>query len=491
MIERLKEIKMISVVVPALNSWENVEAAVQLAQRDGNVREVLVLDDGSIEQMSELEDSPLVKLIPTTLPGKGASMEDGLRAAFHEIVLFLDGCLEGLSPDLVRRMTEPIMEHWAAFAKPTCPGPAGPSAAITSQLALRNFFPELDSYCQPFPGIIAARRDLLESFTFETDHGVQIGLLIDAAMSGEVLAEVDIGLAASDPEPVELLGDMASQVLRTVIQRAARYGRFSCRPIEEPRRIHQQITAELAIACSRPQRTMGLALLAMDGVLLQESFIPELVRRTDRLERRLQTQSPAKTADAEGTQAMAAAFAQIPKAVFEDVAHQIPLTEGARETVLGLRQAGYRVGVISDAFPGRGRCSATPRGSGLRDWAPAALPPRDCNRRCHPVARHDPSRARPTNGRPEYKGEKPCTRIIFNTGVNKDCLAPLALGIPRSHASMERGTPGVARRMKHANVTCQRPSAEHGPLAKENPKCPKASRGVPRFVHCFAGSLNS
>jgi cephalosporin hydroxylase len=73
MIRRQEEMKMISVIIPALNSWENVIAAVELARRDPSVGEIIVVDDGSVDQMIEFEDPAPVKLTPSTVPGKGAS----------------------------------------------------------------------------------------------------------------------------------------------------------------------------------------------------------------------------------------------------------------------------------------------------------------------------------------------------------------------------------------------------------------------------------
>jgi len=46
----------------------------------------------------------------STFLGKGASMEDGLRAAGNDVVLYLDGDLRRLDENLIARMTGPILE---------------------------------------------------------------------------------------------------------------------------------------------------------------------------------------------------------------------------------------------------------------------------------------------------------------------------------------------------------------------------------------------
>ena len=46
----------------------------------------------------------------------------------------------------------------------------------------------------------------------------------------------------------------------------------------------------------------------------------------------------------------AAVFAGIPLSVFERCAREVPLMPGAVETIVGLRKAGFRVGIVSDSF---------------------------------------------------------------------------------------------------------------------------------------------
>src|SRR5437899_1116528 len=47
---------------------------------------------------------------------------------------------------------------------------------------------------------------------------------------------------------------------------------------------------------------------------------------------------------------IAAIFAGVPKATMEQAAKQVPLMPGAVETVVGLRKAGYLVGVVTDSY---------------------------------------------------------------------------------------------------------------------------------------------
>ena len=48
-------------------------------------------------------------MIASSLLGKGASMADGIQATTGDIVLFVDGDLVHIEPDLVQRMVGPIL----------------------------------------------------------------------------------------------------------------------------------------------------------------------------------------------------------------------------------------------------------------------------------------------------------------------------------------------------------------------------------------------
>jgi phosphoserine phosphatase len=114
--------------------------------------------------------------------------------------------------------------------------------------------------------------------------------------------------------------------------------------------VERNTEAELSIVLQKTGRTERLALFDMDGVLLSDRFIVRLAERSQKL-RELSNflDKQAFSAD-ERTRRIAGLFAGIPKRVFEETARQIPLIRGARDTVVGLRKAGFRVGIVTDSF---------------------------------------------------------------------------------------------------------------------------------------------
>jgi len=341
---------MISVIVPVLNESESVAAVVEFARRDVNVSEVIVVDDGSIDGTPETAVAAGATVITSTLLGKGASMEDGMKAARNEILLFLDGDLAGLHDDLIHRMTSPIVQDWADFVKGAFSRRAGRVTTLTARPLLDTFFPELASYRQPLGGIIAARRSLLQRLRFETDYGVDVGLLIDAALAGAAMAEADIGHVEHDSQPLEVLGDMASQVVRTLLNRAARYGRLNPAHVREVEEVRRHTDAELSIVLEKTSRVERLALFDMDGVLLNGRFVVSLAERVNRRRELAEFLDNPQLAPDERSHRIAALFAGTPKSAFEQTAREMPLMPGAVDAVVGLRKSGVCVGIVTDSF---------------------------------------------------------------------------------------------------------------------------------------------
>src|ERR1051325_5361609 len=110
-------IAQITVVIPVLNESRTIASVVRLARKSGLVGEVLVVDDGSIDGTPELATAAGARVITSSMLGKGASMEDALQEAKHEILLYLDGDLRGLSRDVVERMTRPLLANQTDFVK--------------------------------------------------------------------------------------------------------------------------------------------------------------------------------------------------------------------------------------------------------------------------------------------------------------------------------------------------------------------------------------
>lgn len=341
---------MISVVVPVLNESPTVAGVIEFAQNSPGVSEVLVVDDGSIDGTPELAFRAGARVVTSTLLGKGASMEDGLWAAQNDIVLFLDGDLSGLADDLVWRMTQPLLDGKADFVKATFSREAGRVTMLTARPLMMTFFPELSHITQPLGGIVAGTRTLFRTVRLETDYGVDAGLLLDIAATGARIEQVDIGEIRHESQSLEALGDMARQVVRVILDRAARYGRLNLQQVREVEEVERRSQAELDLILKRIGHPERLALFDMDGTLLRGRFVVTLAQQTNKLDELHELLDHADLDPGERTKKIAALFAGIERTVFEEAARAVPLAPGATETVVGLRQLGFQVGIVSDSF---------------------------------------------------------------------------------------------------------------------------------------------
>ena len=93
-----------------------------------------------------------------------------------------------------------------------------------------------------------------------------------------------------------------------------------------------------------------LALIDMDGTILNGRFITELARHTGREEALAKYLDRYDLTPETRTHRIAALFQGVRRELFEKIALGIPLVKGAVEAVVGLRQRGYRVGVVTDSF---------------------------------------------------------------------------------------------------------------------------------------------
>jgi len=342
--------RSVSVIIPVLNESARVASVVRFALRSPLVGEVIVVDDGSIDGTPELAESAGARVITSTMLGKGASMEDGLLAAKNETLLYLDGDLAGLADDLVEQMTMPVLNGEADFVKARFSRRAGRVTALTARPLMATYFPELSHFAQPLGGIIAARKEVLGRLRFENDYGVDVGLLIDASAAGARLREVDIGHIEHDSQDLDRLGEMATQVARAIIERAAVCGRLRLSHVRQARerdRIHRAHPENVFARVGQVER---LALFDMDGTLLAGRFVAELARRLGKTEQLAKYLDRFDLKPMTRARRIARIFRGTRQEDFVQTAREMPLSLGAVEAVVGLRKLGYHVGIVTDSY---------------------------------------------------------------------------------------------------------------------------------------------
>jgi cellulose synthase/poly-beta-1,6-N-acetylglucosamine synthase-like glycosyltransferase/peptidoglycan/xylan/chitin deacetylase (PgdA/CDA1 family)/peptidoglycan/LPS O-acetylase OafA/YrhL len=102
----------VSVIVPAYNEREDIEATVRSILANDHPLEVIVVDDGSTDGTADIVEGlalPGVRVIRQANSGKSTALNTGIRAARYELVVMMDGDTV-FEQDTVRRIVQPFAD---------------------------------------------------------------------------------------------------------------------------------------------------------------------------------------------------------------------------------------------------------------------------------------------------------------------------------------------------------------------------------------------
>lgn len=224
---KLRKNLTISVIIPAYNEQNHIENVINSVKKRKEVDEIIVVDDGSIDETTNVAKKCGVKVI--SLPenrGKGYAMNLGSSRASGDVLLFIDADFKNINPKKVGDLIKPF-KNMCDFVKTRFDRKGGRVTLLTAKPLLEHFFPEIaQRFEQPLSGQIGIKKDLLEKMTLESDYGVDIGILIDAVEMGAKTEEIYLGYLDHDERELDALDGTAKQVTRVILDRAAKYKRL-------------------------------------------------------------------------------------------------------------------------------------------------------------------------------------------------------------------------------------------------------------------------
>ena len=268
---------MISVIIPALNEEKTIGNVVRYCLSDPLVAEVIVVDDRSTDHTVQMASKNGAKVIGSETRGKGISMKDGIRQAYNDLIIFLDGDIDPYPEKTIRKLIDPILDDRADFVKGAFARNAGRVTELVAKPLLNILFPGLSHFSQPLSGMIAGRKSLINKTEFINDYGVDIGILIDMYLMKARVTEVDIGYIENKSKPWESLGKMSKEVSRAIIRKAHGinddFNEQNVSSIETINREMNQVLKEELAGFHK------MTVLDMDNTILKGRFIDEAAKR--------------------------------------------------------------------------------------------------------------------------------------------------------------------------------------------------------------------
>jgi glucosyl-3-phosphoglycerate synthase len=237
----------ISVVLPARNEEATVGALVADLRAHWMhevplVDVLLVVDSDSTDSTAAVARAAGADVVASSevltahgsRPGKGEALWKSLAATTGDVIVFLDADLLGDVAHYVPGLLGPLLADPQVIYVKGCytrpldtdgrsePTGGGRVTELTARPLINALWPELAGFVQPLGGEYAGRRSALEQVPFVSAYGVEVGLLIDLLRLGglQALAQVDLGVRRHTSQSVEALGEMAGQVVSTVLARA-------------------------------------------------------------------------------------------------------------------------------------------------------------------------------------------------------------------------------------------------------------------------------
>ncbi len=111
---------LVSAIIPAFNEEETIGEVIHSASRHPLIGEILVVDDGSSDRTAERAREAGARVISLSENcGKAEALEAGVREALHDVLLFLDADISGLTRESIHHLVMPVVsgrhEHYVGL----------------------------------------------------------------------------------------------------------------------------------------------------------------------------------------------------------------------------------------------------------------------------------------------------------------------------------------------------------------------------------------
>lgn len=134
----------ISVIIPAYNEEKSIANVIKTIRNSTIESEIIVVNNCSTDNtLKEAEKGGADKVVHCNKKGKGYAMEEGLKHASNNIIIFIDGDLKIETNQILELMTNPILFENVDFVKSTFEREGGRVTELVTKPLLDLLFPNM------------------------------------------------------------------------------------------------------------------------------------------------------------------------------------------------------------------------------------------------------------------------------------------------------------------------------------------------------------
>lgn len=215
--------KKVSVIIPAHNEEKTISDVIKIAQKSELTDEIIVVNNNSTDNTANISKELDAIVVDCNNIGKGNAMAQGIKFATNEVVVFLDADILNYNSDIIDLLAKPIFDNDAEFVKSTFDRVEGGTVTnVAVKPLLKILYPDLYDFQEPISGMIACKKSILEKINFESDYGVDIGIVLDLYDLGIKMKEVNIGQIVNmshEVKTLETMQKMSYEIMNAIIKR--------------------------------------------------------------------------------------------------------------------------------------------------------------------------------------------------------------------------------------------------------------------------------
>lgn len=209
----------LSVVVPARNEAETIEAVVRHLLSMDWVDEVVVVDNASDDETAKLAVAAGAKSVYEAQPGMGHAVRAGLGAAEHDWVMKVDADLEKFNVKLFSEMAAARCRNIGLIKGDwTDPNDNMPMTRLLIKPGIAWLFPGLSGLRSPNTGIYLVNRSVIAHQEIVGNYAADLDIMVRVYAAGAEVIEVDIGRIEHDMRDVGHYNKMAETIMGFLLE---------------------------------------------------------------------------------------------------------------------------------------------------------------------------------------------------------------------------------------------------------------------------------